>query len=168
MADRIVVMNGGHIEQIGRPLELYDNPQSTFVAAFIGSPAMNLLNGRFNSAGGRPVFKTNDGILLPLPDDAPKLASVEGIYGIRPEYFTLSAANVGIPARVVVVEPLGSETHVTATVGEQTIVTVFHERLNIEPEQTIWLQPRTERICLFDAGGRRLNEKAAERNLQHT
>lgn len=54
----------------------------------------------------------------------------------------------------MVVEPLGSETHVTATVDEQTIVTVFHDRLDMEPEETIWLQPRTERICLFDTGGR--------------
>ncbi|TWB12453.1 carbohydrate ABC transporter ATP-binding protein (CUT1 family) [Rhizobium sp. ERR 1071] len=168
MADRIVVMNGGHIEQIGKPLELYDNPQSTFVAAFIGSPAMNLLNGRFDADGGKPVFKTNEGILLPLPDNAPRVSGVEGVYGIRPEYFTLSPANVGIPARVVVVEPLGSETHITATVGGQTIVTVFHDRLDIEPEGTIWLQPRTERICLFDAGGRRLTDKAVERDLQHS
>jgi multiple sugar transport system ATP-binding protein len=161
-------MNGGHIEQIGRPLELYDNPQNTFVAAFIGSPAMNLLNGRFDSADGKPVFKTNEGIVLPLLADAPVLTGLEGVYGIRPEYFTLWPETVGIPARVVVVEPLGSETHVTATVGEQTIVTVFHDRLGIEPEETIWLQPRTDRICLFDADGKRLAGKAAERNLQHS
>lgn len=82
---------------------------------------------------------------------------VESVYGIRPEYFTLSRANVGIPARVVVVEPLGSENHVTATVGEQTIMTVFHDRLDIEPEETIWLHPRTDVICLFDKSGQRLS-----------
>lgn len=167
MADRIVVMNGGRIEQIGRPLELYDNPQSTFVAEFIGSPSMNLLKGRFDSAGGRPVFKTNDGVTLPLSDDVPSPSGVEAIYGIRPEYFTISAEGTGIPARVVVVEPLGSQTQVTATVGAQTIVTVFHERLEIEPDETIWLQPRTERVCLFDAGGRRMADNAARKSLEH-
>ncbi|MFS8046421.1 ABC transporter ATP-binding protein [Rhizobium sp. BR 314] len=168
MADRIVVMNGGHIEQIGRPLELYDNPRSTFVAAFIGSPAMNLLNGCFDRDGDRPVFKTNDGIMLPLLGDAAELIGVEGVYGIRPEYLTLSVANVGIPARVVVVEPLGSETHITATVGQQTIVAVFHDRLDIEPEETIWLQPRTDRICLFGKSGQRLSGKTNAHDRQHS
>ena len=122
---------------------------------------MNLLTGRFEIVDGKSVFRTHQGVILPLPENAPKLSSVEGVYGIRPEYFCLSSENAGIPARVVVVEPLGSETHVTATVGEQTIVTVFHDRLSIEPEETIWLQPRTERICLFDATGKRLTGNMA-------
>ena len=167
MADRIVVMNGGRIEQIGKPLELYYNPQSTFVAEFIGSPSMNLLKGRFDSTGGRSTFRTNDGIILPLFDGFPGPSGVEAIYGIRPEYFTISAESNGIPARVVVVEPLGSQTQLTATVGEQTIVTVFHERLEIQPDETIWLQPRTDRVCLFDASGRRMADNAAGKNLEH-
>ncbi|MBM7044031.1 MULTISPECIES: ABC transporter ATP-binding protein [Rhizobium] len=168
MADRIVVMNGGRIEQIGRPLELYDNPQSMFVAEFIGSPSMNLLKGRFDGDGGQPMFRMNDGTLLPLPDGVSRPSGTEAVYGIRPEYFTISPTGIGIPARVVVVEPLGPETQVTATVGEQTIVTVFHERLTIEPDDTIWLQPRAERVCLFDTNGRRLTDAATVRDLQDT
>ena len=168
MADRIVVMNGGRIEQIGRPLELYDNPQSVFVAEFIGSPSMNLLKGRFDSVGGRSMFRMNEGTLLPLPDSVSRPAGTEAVYGIRPEYFAISPTDTGIPARVTVVEPLGPETQVTATVGEQTIVTVFHERLTIEPDDTIWLQPRAERVCLFDTNGRRLTDNTAVKNLQET
>jgi multiple sugar transport system ATP-binding protein len=157
MADRIVVMNGGHIEQIGRPLELYDNPQSLFVAEFIGSPSMNLLKGRIEQASGNLVFKTGEGTLLPLPTGVSLPPGTETVYGIRPEYFTLGQAGTGIAAKVVVVEPLGPETQVTATVGEHTVVTVFRERINIEPDETIWLIPQAERVCLFDKAGKRLN-----------
>lgn len=131
MADRIVVMNGGHIEQVGRPLDLYNDPRSMFVAEFIGSPSMNLLKGRFDSATGRSVFKTNDDIVLPLPGSVSRSSGTEAIYGIRPEYFAIALAGSGIPARIVVVEPLGPETPVTASVEEQTVVTMFHERINV-------------------------------------
>jgi multiple sugar transport system ATP-binding protein len=157
MADRIVVMNGGNIEQIGRPLELYDNPQSIFVAEFIGSPSMNLLKGRIDNADGSLVFKSREGTVLPLPSGISLSPGTETVYGIRPEYFTLGPAGTGIAAKVVVVEPLGPETQVTAAVGDQTIVTVFRERINIEPDETVWLIPQAERVCLFDKAGKRLN-----------
>src|SRR5882762_3995882 len=112
MADRIVVMNGGNIEQIGRPLDLYDDPQSIFVAGFIGSPSMNLLDGRFDEAEGRAVFRTDGGVVLPLPNDVSKPKGTKAVYGIRPEYLAMSSKEPGIPAKVMVVEPLGSETQV--------------------------------------------------------
>jgi multiple sugar transport system ATP-binding protein len=68
MADQIVVMNGGRIEQAGAPLALYDNPANLFVAGFIGSPAMNLLPGRVTPEG----FQLDGGALLPLPPGAPQ------------------------------------------------------------------------------------------------
>jgi multiple sugar transport system ATP-binding protein len=129
---------------------------------------MNLLKGRFDGDSGQPMFRMNDGTLLPLPDGVSRPTGTEAVYGIRPEYFAISPTDTGIPARVVVVEPLGPETQVTATVGEQTIVTVFHERLTIEPDDTIWLQPRAERVCLFDTNGRRLTDAATVRDLQET
>ncbi|MER8854716.1 sn-glycerol-3-phosphate ABC transporter ATP-binding protein UgpC [Mesorhizobium australicum] len=156
MADRIVVMNGGHVEQVGRPLDLYDDPQSMFVAEFIGSPSMNLLKGSFDNADGRPVFKTSDGIMLPLPGSVSRPSGIEAIYGIRPEYFSLAPTGSGIPAGIVVVEPLGPETQVTAIVGGQTVVTMFHERINVQPDETIWLELQANRVCLFDPVGRRL------------
>jgi multiple sugar transport system ATP-binding protein len=156
MADRIVVMNAGNIEQIGKPLDLYDDPESIFVAGFIGSPSMNLLRGRSADTAGRTVFKTDDGFQLPLLDGVSIPQGTKITYGIRPEYLTISPKDLGVPAKVVVVEPLGSETQVTALLGDQTVVTVSHERLNIEPDETIWLAPQVERVCLFDEAGRRI------------
>jgi multiple sugar transport system ATP-binding protein len=157
MADRIVVMNAGNIEQVGRPLELYDNPQSMFVAEFIGSPSMNLLRGRFDTADGKPVFRLASNAVLPLPEDFSAAAGTEAVYGIRPEYFAMGRSGEGVAAKVIVVEPLGPETQVTASVDDKTIVTVFRERVGIEPDDTIWLRPQADRVCLFDAAGRRIN-----------
>ncbi|MER8764775.1 MULTISPECIES: sn-glycerol-3-phosphate ABC transporter ATP-binding protein UgpC [unclassified Mesorhizobium] len=161
MADRIVVMNGGRIEQIGRPLDLYDDPQSMFVAEFIGSPSMNLLKGHFGSANGRPVFMADGGAILPLPDSVSRPSGMEAVYGIRPECFTIAPPGSGIPAQVIVVEPLGPETHVTASVGGQTVVTMFHERINVQPDETIWLRLQANRVCLFDTTGGRLQSTIA-------
>ena len=157
MADRIVVMNAGNIEQVGRPLELYDNPQSMFVAEFIGSPSMNLLRGRLDNKDGRPVFRLNEDVVLPLPENVSATGGTEAFYGIRPEYFAMGSSGEGVPAKVVVVEPLGPETQVTATIGDKTVVTVFRERINVEPDDVIWLRPLAERVCLFDPAGSRMN-----------
>jgi multiple sugar transport system ATP-binding protein len=159
MADRIVVMNAGNIEQIGRPLDLYDDPQSIFVAGFIGSPSMNLLDGRFDEAEGRAVFRTDGGVILPLPNGVSKPKGTKAVYGIRPEYLTMSPKEPGIPAKVMVVEPLGPETQVTAIVGDQTVVTMTHDRISIEPDEMIWLVPQVERVCLFDEAGRRIRDR---------
>ena len=108
MADKIVVMNGGNVEQIGAPLDLYDNPANLFVAGFIGSPAMNFLNGKVD--GG--AFRSDQGTALPLPDTMGISDGSPIVYGIRPEHFQLSGG--GVPARVNVIEPTGSETQVMA------------------------------------------------------
>lgn len=161
MADRIVVMNGGNIEQVGRPLDLFDDPQSVFVAGFIGSPSMNLLNGHFNTIEGRSVFELDDAGALPLPDGMARTNGVKAVYGIRPQYVKLSSDGTGLPATVVVVEPLGSETQITATIGNQTIVTLSQDRVSISPDETIWLAPQVDRVCLFDESGRRINRLTA-------
>jgi multiple sugar transport system ATP-binding protein len=119
MADKIVVMHDGIVEQIGAPLDLYDRPDNMFVAGFIGSPAMNLLPGTIR-ANGAVGFEGPGGIRLPL--DA-ALASFDGrpvVYGIRPEHFTL--AGDGVEAEVRVVEPTGSELHVVAKLGGEEII----------------------------------------------
>jgi multiple sugar transport system ATP-binding protein len=85
MADQIVVMQGGRIEQTGAPLDLYDRPANTFVASFIGSPAMNMIEGRVVSDGAGLSVLAGDA-RLPLPPDAPVGHGAEVIYGIRPEH----------------------------------------------------------------------------------
>jgi multiple sugar transport system ATP-binding protein len=156
MADRIVVMNGGNIEQIGKPLELYDNPQSNFVAGFIGSPSMNLLNGGFDVFNGQPTFRMDSGVTLPLPDGISRPPGTRSVYGIRPDYLTLSTDGQGISAKVTTVEPLGSEIQITTFVGDQTVVIMLRDRVKVEPDQTIWLTPQRERACLFDEQGGRI------------
>jgi multiple sugar transport system ATP-binding protein len=155
MADRIVVMHDGLVEQIGAPLELYDRPQNLFVAGFIGSPAMNFLKGAIR-ANGRLEFLSESGIRLPLAA-APR--SSDGhpvIYGIRPEHFVL--AEDGAEAEVQVVEPTGSELQIAAKLGGTNIVAVFRERHNFKPGEKIRLKPDPRLAHLFDEpSGKRLN-----------
>jgi multiple sugar transport system ATP-binding protein len=153
MADKIVVMNSGNVEQMGAPLELYDHPANLFVAGFIGSPAMNFLKGRI-AAG---AFEAEGGISLPLPQAAPEPASDgrPAIYGVRPEHFELRGD--GLPATVHVVEPTGSETQVTAHFGSTPIICAFRERLAARPGETIRVGADPALVHLFDAQtGRRL------------
>jgi multiple sugar transport system ATP-binding protein len=155
MADKIVVMHDGRVEQIGAPLTLYDRPDNMFVAGFIGSPAMNFLNGRIE-ADGKLSFAGPGGVRLPLaaiPADADGRPSV---YGIRPEHFAI--AEDGAEAEIVVVEPTGSETQVVAKLGGEEIIAVFRERHRFNPGDRIRLKPDARLVHLFDEStGRRLN-----------
>jgi multiple sugar transport system ATP-binding protein len=155
MADRIVVMHDGLVEQIGAPLELYDRPHNLFVAGFIGSPAMNLLKGAIR-ANGRLEFESEDGVRLPLAS-APRNSDGQAvIYGIRPEHFAL--AEDGAEAEVQVVEPTGSELQVAARLGRAEVIAVFRERHNFKPGEKIRLKPDPRLAHLFDApSGKRLN-----------
>ena len=144
MADRIVVMHEGVVSQVGTPLELYDRPGNTFVAGFIGSPAMNFLNGHID--GGS--FHADGGPALPCLQ-GPQVAPCRRVnYGIRPEHFQLR--NDGLPAKVVVVEPTGSETQVIVRVGGQELTCVFRDRISAEPGSTLYIAPDPDRVHLFD------------------
>jgi multiple sugar transport system ATP-binding protein len=145
MADRIVVMHAGEVEQIGTPLELYDRPANLFVAGFIGSPAMNFLRGRIE--GGH--FRAEGDILLPLPHPAGRVNGADVIYGIRPEHLRLSAE--GMPATVQIVEPTGAETQVMARMGNMQIVGAFRERISARPGETIHIAPEPALAHVFDA-----------------
>jgi multiple sugar transport system ATP-binding protein len=152
MADKIVVMNHGRIEQLGPPLALYDRPANLFVATFIGSPAMNIFRGRIE--GGS--FVAGDGSRWPLPMNghAPTHDG-EVAYGIRPEHFVLDPA--GLQAQVVVVEPTGSETQVLLRVGETTFLGGFRERVAARPGDILPVRPDVNLVHLFDGGtGQRL------------
>jgi multiple sugar transport system ATP-binding protein len=148
MADRIVVMRDGVVEQAGLPLDLYDRPKSLFVAGFIGSPAMNLLKGAIR-INGKPSFVTEAGIELPLKSAPGGSDGRPSIYGIRPEHFLLGEGPV--KAEVSVVEPTGSETQVFAKLGDQRIVGVFRERVSARPGEVLMLSPNLGSVHLFDA-----------------
>jgi multiple sugar transport system ATP-binding protein len=152
MADKIVVMRDGIVEQMGAPLDLYDRPGNLFVAGFIGSPAMNLLEGAIE--GG--AFVTKGGLRLPLPaNHASAPAGRPLVYGLRPEHITLSDG--GVPVEVVVVEPTGSETLIVVKGGHTEFDCLFRSRIHPKPGETLRIQPDIAHVHLFDAeSGRRL------------
>ncbi|MDP1730953.1 MAG: sn-glycerol-3-phosphate ABC transporter ATP-binding protein UgpC [Devosia sp.] len=153
MADKIVVMQDGLVEQIGAPLDLYDRPQNLFVASFIGSPGMNLIKGTAKVNGGLSVAA--EGYELPIGGQHEVADGQPVVYGIRPEHLEL--ASEGFPATIAVVEPTGAETHVFLRLGESEIVAVFRERHQFEPGQTVHLRPRADQAHLFDSvSGKRI------------
>jgi multiple sugar transport system ATP-binding protein len=156
MADRIVVMSGGVVEQVGTPLEIYDAPASTFVAGFIGTPAMNLLAGRIQ-ADDPTIFRTESGVALPLSrQPAHADAATHLIYGLRPEQFAISDDGP-IPATVSVVEPTGAETQVVVRVGDHALNVLLRERIALKPGDSVRLTPRRGGEHVFSgATGRRL------------
>jgi multiple sugar transport system ATP-binding protein len=155
MADKIVVMHDGIVEQIGTPLDLYDKPENQFVAGFIGSPAMNFLKGNVK-VNGTAGFVGPNGVKLPLAGVPSGSDGRAAVYGIRPEHFTLS--DDGADAEIVVVEPTGSETQVFAKIGGEDVVAVFRERHKFEPGDKVRLRPDPALVHLFDeATGKRLN-----------
>ena len=153
MAQKIVVMQDGRIEQIGSPLELYDHPRNVFVAGFIGAPAMNMIQG--TARRGDTGSVEANGSALPLQTTNGAEDGQPVIYGIRPEHLEL--ADDGFPARVSVVEPTGAETLVFLRFGESEIIAAFRDRHDFEPGQTVNLRPRPDKAHLFDgASGERL------------
>ncbi|MFV0303653.1 MAG: ABC transporter ATP-binding protein [Paracoccus sp. (in: a-proteobacteria)] len=153
MADRIVVMRDGHIEQQGAPLELYDRPENIFVAGFIGSPAMNLIAGTIAGHGAGARFRIADQH-LPLTGAADPAGLTEGrrvTLGVRPEHLDLLAGDgAALAGQVAVVEPTGSETLLVLRFGEQDVSALVRDRLAIEPGARVSLTPRPGMIHLFD------------------
>lgn len=148
MADKIVVMHDGLVEQVGAPLDLYDRPANRFVAGFIGSPAMNFLPGKVDGAR----VSIGSGFEIPVSGN---LGARDVVVGIRPEH--LEIADDGFEAEVVVIEPTGSETQLFARVGGQEIAAVFRERHEFAPGQRIRLRPKAECAHLFDpSSGQRI------------
>ncbi|MER8466561.1 sn-glycerol-3-phosphate ABC transporter ATP-binding protein UgpC [Mesorhizobium sp. M1396] len=161
MADKIVVMHDGVVEQIGPPLELYDRPNNLFVASFIGSPAMNLLKGEI-ATDGPPSFRGAGGISVPLAAPLPIGSGGPVVLGIRPEHLRLS--DQGIPVTVVVVEPTGSEVQLIGrTSGGDEIVANFRERHSFTPGETIQLAAEPGLIHLFNGEtGQRLETRSRQ------
>jgi multiple sugar transport system ATP-binding protein len=154
MADKIVVMHDGVVEQIGAPLELYDRPDNLFVAGFIGSPAMNMIRGTLR-VNGKAEFAGSRGVALPVANAPAGSDGRPVIYGARPEHFTL--APDGAEAEIQVVEPTGSEVQVVAKLGDDEIIAVFRERHQFKPGEKIRIKPDPKLVHLFDAStGKRL------------
>jgi multiple sugar transport system ATP-binding protein len=157
MADRIVVMHDGVIEQIGTPLELYDRPDNLFVAQFIGSPAMNIVQGTLRRTNGSAHVETADGIRWPLGAGA-GADGQQVTYGVRPDHLELAAdAERGVPGEIVVVEPTGSETELVVKIGDAQVVVEAHGRATVRPGDKVTFAVNPANVHLFDQkSGQRL------------
>jgi len=156
MADRIVVMHDGRIEQIGTPLALYDRPGNLFVAQFIGSPAMNVVNGVVRRSGGSPYVEAQGGVRWPL-DGGPGADGQTVSYGIRPEHLTLAPAGSGVQGEVIVVEPTGAETELVIQVGASQVILRMHGRARVDHDEKVGLTVDPMNVHVFDQStGQRL------------
>lgn len=148
MADKIVVMRDGRVEQIGSPLDLYDAPLNEFVASFIGSPSMNLLRGKIGMSDGEKCFLSTGGLVLPLPETSAQ-EGAEVTYGIRPEHIAIGDS--GVQVNVVVVEPTGSETQVFARSGTDLIDALVKERISAKHGSQLGFIINPDDVHLFDS-----------------
>ena len=152
MADTIVILRDGVIEQQGGPLDVYDRPENRFVAEFIGSPMMNLIPGVVASA---QQMTLSDGSVLKLPPSISVKVGQEILFGIRPEHLVL-AGDGPLPGKVTQIEPTGPEIHIYADIAGQEICAVSRERVTLARGDAVSLAPMAGMIHVFDAatGGR--------------
>ncbi len=166
LADRIVVLNAGRIEQVGTPLELYDDPDNLFVARFIGSPAMNIVRGKLERRDGSLVVTTpSGGQAIPLASD---LAAEPGPVhlGLRPECLFLadSLEEAIVSGTLALSEPLGEVTLLHVDIGEeQPIVAKLPGSSKLERGSTIHLRSQPDGLRLFDEGGQAIRRAARMR-----
>jgi sn-glycerol 3-phosphate transport system ATP-binding protein len=146
LAQRMIVMNAGRIEQIGTPEQVYGRPATTFVAGFIGSPPMNLLPGQAEGAG----FVVG-GVTLPLPAAAPRAGTLT--LGVRPEHAALAGAGPGWPLRVEMLEMLGAERLVYGRLGEAGFTLRLDATLPApKPGEVVPVQVAARHLHWFDSG----------------
>ena len=149
MADKIVVLNGGKVEQVGAPLTLYHDPANLFVAGFIGSPEINLIPATV----GQGAAMTGNGVALPLTN--PLRPGTEIVYGIRPQHITL--ATDGVPGRISLVEPTGEDQELVVDMGGEDISVVVHGGRLLSAGQDVKLSIDIDKVLLFDrATGERI------------
>ena len=151
MADRIVVMNNGRVEQVGTPLQLYDRPENLFVADFIGSPSMNFIEGTIERDGKDVFVKGTDGTKLPVSSDVTADHGQNVVYGARPEHLQFAKGTQGNSAIVEVVEPTGANIEVFAQLAGKRVCAIFSERHAFKPNDKIRLKIDIDQVHLFDA-----------------
>jgi multiple sugar transport system ATP-binding protein len=160
MADRIAVMSGGVLQQVGTPDDIYNRPANTFVAGFVGSPAMNFLNGTVSSTNGEAVIQ-GAGWQLPLtPANTARVknsSTSEIIVGARHSNLTVlpETATNGLPSRVYTVEPTGDLTFVHVWLGDQTVIASTPGTYRGTADQPVRLEFDQDRLYLFDAESKR-------------
>ena len=151
MADRIVALNGGIIQQVGTPLELYDDPANIFVAGFIGSPAMNFLEATWAPAASGTTLGVGAHILGQLPTTFDSAVPAKITVGIRPERVALTSDPSGVPVQVVLVEPTGLGTVLHLELAGQFLKLFTTERPKLKIGDVTAIQAAASDLRLFDA-----------------
>jgi len=156
LADRVVVMNKGRIEQIAPPQHLYLEPATVFVAGFIGSPGMNFIAAEIVSERGAPALRLGDSGVVPVPaakaESFARLAGRRVLAGVRPEHFSLAAPQAeGLSVQAGVIEPLGMETLVHAVIAGTPVVARLDPDPRLVAGAPLVLSVQTEKLCLADA-----------------
>jgi multiple sugar transport system ATP-binding protein len=159
LGDRIVVLKDGYIEQVGDPIDLFQNPLNTFVAGFIGSPPMNLIDGTITSDGEKLSVSFPDGFMLPIPakPDAKISEGQKIVMGLRPGDIFLEEGSNNIPqdwkydAKIIVTEPLGSETYMHLDVSGLKVIGKCEGRRVVHPKEKIKLAFNLNHLHIFDA-----------------
>lgn len=157
MSDRIVILNGGRVEQVGAPLDLYDRPANLFVATFIGSPAMNLIDAITRRDGERLFAETDDGLRMPLENHAVAEGTAVTV-GVRPEHFALADAAAPGALRIVIdlIEPTGHESHVFGRLGRHSLIVTHSGRVAETTSAGVTIDPGG--VHVFDrSSGQRID-----------
>jgi len=156
LADRIVAMNAGLVQQVGTPLDLYDRPANLFVAGFIGSPAMNMLKGNYRANGEHSTMMAADGTEIPLGRAYPIESGTQVTLGVRPEHVVVGRAG-GLPAAVDLIEPTGFGTilHLRAYGTDLKAFTLERGVATVGERAPVTLPP--DWLHLFDGDGNRLD-----------
>lgn len=160
MADQIVVMDRGQVQQIASPLELYNRPANRFVAGFIGTPAMNFFEGKAGTKGEQMWFMEQGatGLQIPLEQSHPSVISAATL-GVRPEHFLLTTSGdpFGFSVTVQVVETLGNQTLIHFSTGSGMGIAAVSPDYQIRYGDHVWLRAQSDRVHSFDITGRRIN-----------
>jgi multiple sugar transport system ATP-binding protein len=168
MADKIVVMDRGEVQQIAAPLELYNHPVNRFVAGFIGTPAMNFFDGSLRRSGGETIFVESGtgGLVLPLANIPPSLDGASAI-GIRPEHFLVTDPSdpLAFAATIQVVETLGNQTYIHVPTAAGMAVASIHPDHPLHYGDRVHLRVASDRAHFFDAQGKAMQN--SECRIQH-
>ena len=165
MAEQVIILREGRVEQVGTPLELYDEPVNAFVAGFIGSPAMNLIQGAFEHSDGILFFIPQNADPIPIPTDTlPGAGEIvpgrQYLLGLRPEHITLLGAGSAsggdgthgaIAAEVALVEITGLDTHIVAAARHGDVTILVRGRFAAAAGDRLWLRPDFPLANVFDA-----------------
>ncbi len=150
LADRIVVLNQGRVEQEGTPMELYKTPANLFVAAFIGSPAMNLLDGTVDGEGGQAAARLSDGTAIRIAPERKVQRGQPIKVGLRPEHLSPAATGTALGGQTLLVEPTGAQTHVVFDLAGQPVTAIVDGEYPVRYGTRFEASIPAEQVHVFD------------------